>query len=190
MVIDDSVRRLPHFDPDLEAAAPEEVLRFRAACEVAEGLLIAVPEYAFGIPGAFKNALDWTVGSGSLYRKPVAVLDVAPPGRGEQARQALDRVLEALDADFAHYAVPVSQRPERERRRIATGDDRPRRPTAERRRRARRARRARPSRTRGLTREPQCTSTSHVRSHHGNQSSPFDRSLRARPRPTRRSSSP
>ena len=46
------------------------------------GVLLAVPEYAFGIPGAFKNALDWTVGSGSLYRKPVTVVDVAPPGRG------------------------------------------------------------------------------------------------------------
>jgi chromate reductase, NAD(P)H dehydrogenase (quinone) len=45
-------------------------------------VLLAVPEYAFGIPGAFKNALDWTVGGGSLFRKPVALLDVAPPGRG------------------------------------------------------------------------------------------------------------
>src|SRR5262245_8578854 len=69
--IDDSLRRLPHFDPDLEPAPPEPVLRFRAACEAASGVLLAVPEYAFGIPGAFKNALDWTVGSGSLYRKPV-----------------------------------------------------------------------------------------------------------------------
>ena len=53
-------------------------------------MLLAVPEYAFGIPGSFKNALDWTVGGGSLYRKPVAVLSVAPPGRGEQVRQALE----------------------------------------------------------------------------------------------------
>jgi hypothetical protein len=30
---DDFVRRLPHFDPDLEAEPPEAVLRFRAACE-------------------------------------------------------------------------------------------------------------------------------------------------------------
>jgi len=64
--VDDSVRRLPHFDPDLEAAPPETVVRFRGRCEAAAGVLLAVPEYAFGIPGAFKNALDWTVGSGSL----------------------------------------------------------------------------------------------------------------------------
>jgi NAD(P)H-dependent FMN reductase len=108
VTIDDSVRQLPHFDPDLEAAPPGAALRFRTACEAASGVLLAVPEYAFGIPGAFKNALDWTVGSGSLYRKPVALLNVAPTGRGAHAREALERVLTALDADFAHYSVPVT----------------------------------------------------------------------------------
>jgi chromate reductase, NAD(P)H dehydrogenase (quinone) len=107
VVVDDSVRHLPPFDPDLEATPPKAVLRFRATCEAAEGLLLAVPEYAFGIPGAFKNALDWTVGSTALYRKPVALLDVAPPHRGERSRQALNRVLTALGADFSHHAVPV-----------------------------------------------------------------------------------
>jgi chromate reductase, NAD(P)H dehydrogenase (quinone) len=67
VVIDDSVRKLPHFDPDLEIAPPAAVLRFRAECQDAAGVLLAVPEYTFGIPGSFKNALDWTVRSGSLY---------------------------------------------------------------------------------------------------------------------------
>ncbi len=109
VTVDDSVRELPHFDPALEEAPPEAVVRFRAACESAAGVLLAVPEYAFGIPGAFKNALDWTVGSGSLYRKPVAVLSVAPPGRGMHVREALRLVLRALDADDAHHWVPVSR---------------------------------------------------------------------------------
>ena len=98
VVVSDSVRRLPHFDPDLEAAPPPVVGEFRSECERAVAVLLAVPEYAFGIPGAFKNALDWTVGSGSLYDKPVGVLDVALPGRGEHARRALDHVLEAVGA--------------------------------------------------------------------------------------------
>ena len=109
VTVDDSVRELPLFDPDLEKAPPDAVVRFRAACESAAGVLLAVPEYAFGIPGAFKNALDWTVGSGSLYRKPVAVLSVAPPGRGVHVREALRLVLKALDADDAHHWVPVSR---------------------------------------------------------------------------------
>jgi hypothetical protein len=47
VVIDDSVRGLPHFDPDLETKPPEPVLRFRAACEGAVGVLLAVPEYTW-----------------------------------------------------------------------------------------------------------------------------------------------
>lgn len=101
------VRELPHFDPDLEPAPPAAVLRFRAACEDARGVLLAVPEYAFGIPGSLKNALDWTVGAGSLYRKPVTLLKVAPLGRGERGQDALALVMQALDADVVRAAVPV-----------------------------------------------------------------------------------
>ena len=105
MTITDVVRELPHFDPDLEGTPPEPVLRFRAACEAATGVLLAVPEYAFGIPGAFKNALDWTVGSTCLNRKPVTVLNVAPLGRGEAVR----------------YCAPSSDEGARRRRRLPLG---------------------------------------------------------------------
>ena len=104
----DSVRLLPPFDSDLEAERPPLVAAFDAACLAAPGLLISVPEYAHGIPGAFKNALDWTVGSGSLYAKPVGVLDVAPPGRGGYVRQALDHVFAAMQSDVVRYAVPIA----------------------------------------------------------------------------------
>lgn len=109
VMVDDLVRGLPPFDPDLESSPSIPVRRFRMRCAGAAGVLVAVPEYAFGIPGAFKNALDWTVGSGSLYRKPVTVLSVAPEGRGKDVQHALGRVLEALDADVAYRKVPISQ---------------------------------------------------------------------------------
>ena len=108
VTIDASIRALPHFDPDLEGRPSDAVLRFRAACERADGLLLAVPEYAFGIPGAFKNALDWTVGTSALYRKPVTVLSVAPPGRGGRVREALAQVLTAIGADAVFRSVPVA----------------------------------------------------------------------------------
>jgi chromate reductase, NAD(P)H dehydrogenase (quinone) len=108
VVIDHSVRELPHFDPDLEIDPPDPVLRFRATCEEAAGILLAVPEYTFGIPGSFKNALDWSVGSGSLYRKPITILDVAPPSRGAHARGALDLVFKAHNANVARYSIPVA----------------------------------------------------------------------------------
>jgi chromate reductase len=109
VVVDDSVRGLSHFDPDLEIQPPPAVLRFRAALEGAAGVLLAVPEYTFGIPGAFKNALDWTVGSGSLYRKPITCLDVAPPGRGAHVREAMDLALRAHGADVARRSIPVAR---------------------------------------------------------------------------------
>ena len=98
---------MPH-DPDLENEPSEIVRRFRAECAAAAGVLFSVPEYAFGIPGSFKNALDWTVGSGSFYRKPVTLLSVAPSGRGEHLRVALDLVLTAIDADVVHQSLPVA----------------------------------------------------------------------------------
>lgn len=107
--VGDSIRALPHFDPDLEADPPHAVRRFREACAGADAVLLAVPEYAFGIPGAFKNALDWTVGSGALYRKPVGLLSVAPRGRGRGAnvRHALELVFRALDCDVSFHSVPI-----------------------------------------------------------------------------------
>jgi chromate reductase, NAD(P)H dehydrogenase (quinone) len=110
VVVDDSVRGLPHFDPDLEIDPTEAVLRFRAACDAAAGVLLAVPEYTFGIPGSLKNALDWIVGTGSLYRKPVTLLNVAPPGRGAHVQAALDLALRAHGAHVAHYTMPVTRR--------------------------------------------------------------------------------
>jgi len=104
-----AVRHLPHFDPDREEAPPEPVVAFRAACAGASGVLVAVPEYAHGIPGAFKNAIDWVVGDVCLNYKPVAVLDVAAPGRGIHVRRALDEVLAAIGARVTHYEVPVSR---------------------------------------------------------------------------------
>ncbi len=70
----DGVGRLPHFNPDIEAAElPGEVAAFRAAVNAADALLVSAPEYARGIPGSFKNALDWLVGDSEFAGKPVAV---------------------------------------------------------------------------------------------------------------------
>jgi chromate reductase len=110
VAIADDVRKLPLFDPDLETEPLGSVLRFRNACEEAAGVLLAVPEYTFGIPGAFKNALDWLVRSGSLYRKPVTVLKASPPGRGAHVRETLALALMAHGADVVHRSVPVSGR--------------------------------------------------------------------------------
>lgn len=72
--------KVPPFSPDLDqpgSRLPEPVSELHELVEGANGLLIACPEYAHGIPGAFKNALDWLVGSTVFPGKPIALLNVA-----------------------------------------------------------------------------------------------------------------
>jgi chromate reductase, NAD(P)H dehydrogenase (quinone) len=90
----ESVGAIPHFNPDL--VAPGAVTDFRARIAAADGVLIASPEYAHEMPGSLKNALDWVVGSGELYGKPVAIVCVSPrPNGGLYAREAIERTLGA-----------------------------------------------------------------------------------------------
>ena len=83
---------LPAFVPDL-VPTPVEVDDLLARITSADAVVFSTPEYAGGLPGALKNLLDWTVGGGQLYEKPVAWLDVANVGRGQGALEQLRTVL-------------------------------------------------------------------------------------------------
>jgi len=91
---------LPPFNPDLDRdGAFAAVERWRTAVRAADGLLICTPEYAAGVPGALKNALDWLVSSGELLGKPVAVISASPtPLGGSKAHESLRLTLAMLDA--------------------------------------------------------------------------------------------
>jgi chromate reductase len=94
------VGRLPHFNPDLDGigdVAPPAVAELRALLAAADGVLISSPEYAHGIPGSLKNALDWIVSSGELADKPVVLVNASPSG-GEFAQPALMEVLRTMSA--------------------------------------------------------------------------------------------
>src|SRR5689334_7742067 len=69
---------LPHFNPELEGAEGPAVLDFRRRIRESDGVLISSPEYAHGVPGSLKNALDWIVGTGELVDKPVALINASP----------------------------------------------------------------------------------------------------------------
>jgi NAD(P)H-dependent FMN reductase len=75
---------LPHFNPDLEASEPPAVSDLRAQVRWADGLLISSPEYAHGVPGVLKNALDWLVGGEEFVYKPVALFNASPRSRHAQ----------------------------------------------------------------------------------------------------------
>src|SRR5438105_3467377 len=78
IILYDGLGDLPHFNPDLEEANLPSVMDFRARLRAADGVLISSPEYAHGVPGVMKNALDWVVGSGEFVDKPVALLNASP----------------------------------------------------------------------------------------------------------------
>ena len=83
---------LPHFNDSEKPAT--QVIEFQKQIEAADGILICSPEYAFGVPGVLKNALDWTVGSGSFDGKHVALITAATGG--DKAHTSLLLTLSAL----------------------------------------------------------------------------------------------
>lgn len=102
-----SLAELPFFDPAIEPDdAPDVVQEFRARVEAADAFVVAAPEYAAGMPGVLKNALEWLVGSGEVYEKPTAVLTASPnPGGGARSRSWTVETLTIMSADMPGDAV-------------------------------------------------------------------------------------
>jgi chromate reductase len=107
---------LPHFNPDDDYDPLDDaVVEMRAAIAAADAVLFSTPEYAGALPGSFKNLLDWTVGGGEIYRKPVAWINasgVNSPTGGRDAHDSLRTVLGYTGAEIVEQAcvrVPVAR---------------------------------------------------------------------------------
>ena len=82
------LEQLPQFNPDRDTEdVPAEVADLRKQLRAADGVLICTPEYAIGVPGALKNAIDWTVSSMEFSKKPAALITASLSG--EKAHQSL-----------------------------------------------------------------------------------------------------
>jgi len=107
-VLYDGLARLPAFNPDDDhEPLPPTVADMRAQLAASDAVLFCTPEYAGALPGSFKNLLDWTVGGGEIYGKPVAwinVSSVAAPTGGADAHASLAKVLGYVGADITHAA--------------------------------------------------------------------------------------
>ena len=95
LTIYDGMGQLPHFNPDNESRN-DAVKYFKDEIAKSDGVLICTPEYAFGVPGVLKNALDWTVHTGDLNEKPVAVISCSPLHDG--AKRSMASLLLTLQA--------------------------------------------------------------------------------------------
>ena len=96
----DGLDKLPHFNPDNDDQITS-VMHFRQHLKDADGVIFSTPEYAYGVPGVLKNALDWLVSSGELYEKPVAAISASPIfSGGDKALASLMLTLTALGANM------------------------------------------------------------------------------------------
>src|SRR5882724_300002 len=103
IVLFEGIGQLPFFNSDLEAERlPAEVAQFRTVIGAANGLLISSPEYARGVSGVMKNALDWLVGSHEFPGKPVALINTSP--RATHALASLTITLETMSAQVVKDA--------------------------------------------------------------------------------------
>lgn len=90
ITIFEGLTELPHFNPDLDYGQVTEdanVAAFRKQLRDADAVLICTPEYAVGVPGTLKNAIDWTVSTMEFSKKPVALITASTAG--SRAHQSL-----------------------------------------------------------------------------------------------------
>jgi chromate reductase len=119
VVMYDGLGELPHFNPDLDKALddpdlPAQVREIRTLVGDADALLISSPEYAHGVPGSLKNALDWLVGGSEMPGKPVALLNASP--RSTHAQASLAETLRTMSAevvDGSPFDAPLERSADR-----------------------------------------------------------------------------
>jgi NAD(P)H-dependent FMN reductase len=93
---------IPAFNDSNEI--PKPVANFIKLLSEADGVFFCIPEYAFGVPGALKNALDWTVSSSTAFPdKPVALITAATGG--DKAHAAFLLTLKAMSSKIPEGAT-------------------------------------------------------------------------------------
>jgi len=93
---------IPAFNDSNEI--PEPVANFINLLSASDGVFFCIPEYAFGVPGALKNALDWTVSSSTAFPgKPVALITAATGG--DKAHATFLLTLKAISSKIPEGAT-------------------------------------------------------------------------------------
>ncbi len=103
ITISDLIGDLPIFNPDNEGErTPPAVEKFAAEIRKADGLIVSCPEYAHGIPGGFKNALDWLVSRDEVPFKPLMFAHASH--RGDLVLAQLTDVLQTMSLTIVQDA--------------------------------------------------------------------------------------
>ena len=96
---------VPLYDGDIDTdPVPAGVAALRQAIADADGIIVATPEYNYGISGVLKNALDWAsrpYGKATLTGKPTLTFSSSPAFTGGVRAQAqLNETLTAIAAQL------------------------------------------------------------------------------------------
>ncbi|MEY4518227.1 MAG: hypothetical protein RLZZ499_826 [Cyanobacteriota bacterium] len=103
IILYSGLANLPHFNPDLDCEPlPDEVIFLRQQIKSSDAIMISSPEYAHGVPGSLKNALDWLVSSTEFPGKLVALINTNP--RATIALNSLTEILVTMSAQIVEPA--------------------------------------------------------------------------------------
>lgn len=100
--------RIPPFNPDLDIQNISSIKELQDELGKSDGFIIASPEYAHGISGVLKNALDWLVAGEEFVDIPVALINTSP--RASHAQQALREVIKTMSGyviEDASISIPL-----------------------------------------------------------------------------------
>ena len=99
VAIYDELGHLPIFNPDDEGErTPPQAQQLIDAVTRADGVVISCPEYAHGVPGGLKNALDWLVSRDAAVGKPAMLVHASP--RSLISRAALGEIMRTMSFDL------------------------------------------------------------------------------------------
>ncbi len=103
----EGIGNLPHFNPEIDDNRELISVRdWRSHLKKADAVIFCTPEYAHGVPGVLKNALDWIVSSGDFMHKPTAVISASPsPDGGEKANASLVQTLKMMMAEISEGSI-------------------------------------------------------------------------------------
>ena len=111
IAIFDGIANLPQFNPDNdEENVADEVADFRQQVNNAEGIIICTPEYAHGVPGTLKNAIDWTISSSQFPHKPTMLITASTDGNfGHKALLETLKAIEAKNIDNLQLVISFAK---------------------------------------------------------------------------------
>jgi NAD(P)H-dependent FMN reductase len=104
------ISMLPHFNPDQLEDSGTEVTDFRELIRQSDAILICTPEYAHGVPGSLKNAIDWTVGTSDFSGKIVMLITASSDGKfGHLSLLETLHVIEAIVPPDIQLLIPFAK---------------------------------------------------------------------------------